>query len=91
MRMHPAKSAHLCALYRLRGAHRDEFEALVAEERVKLGLPAERLRRAATAKCGTRSGYNRHRLNGESACQACKDAASAYERTRRAAKRGDAA
>lgn len=33
-----------------------------------------------TAKCGTRSGYMRHRRSGEVACDDCKAAASAYSR-----------
>jgi hypothetical protein len=31
------------------------------------------------AKCGTRSGYNKHRRNGEDACAACKKANSKYQ------------
>lgn len=41
--------------------------------------------RAATARCGTPSGYNAHRDREERPCQACYDAKSAYDRRRRAA------
>ena len=30
------------------------------------------------AECGTRSGYKRHRANGEEACASCKQAQSDY-------------
>lgn len=38
----------------------------------------------AHAECGTRSGYNRHRLDGEPACADCKHALAIYFRRYRA-------
>ena len=88
MKAHPVHLAKARALYRLRDTHRDEFDALYREERAKLGLGAEP---RGPAKCGTRSGYNRHRRNGEDACRACKDAEAAARRAYKAARDGDAA
>jgi len=34
------------------------------------------------AKCGTRSGYNKHRKNGEEACELCKTAHAKYKKAR---------
>lgn len=36
--------------------------------------------KALRARCGTRSGYNRHRLDGEPACDECKRAVAAWHR-----------
>lgn len=36
--------------------------------------------------CGTHGAYWRHRVNGEDACQPCKDAANAYNQARLRAK-----
>lgn len=40
-------------------------------------------RKAATAQCGTDSGYGAHRNRGEDACDACKAAHSSAEMARR--------
>lgn len=37
------------------------------------------------ARCGTPSGWNRHRRNGERPCERCVDAKAAYDRRWRAA------
>ena len=37
--------------------------------------------------CGTVPGYNRHNINGEAPCRACRDAKNAAQNARRAAKR----
>lgn len=86
----PAQAAYNLALARLRDIHRDEFDALYREERAKLGLPPDR-RDGPVAECGTRSGYSRHRRNGEDACRACKDANAARSRGHKAVKEGAAA
>lgn len=38
--------------------------------------------KAQVAKCGTVTGYKRHRANGEAACKSCREANAAYERDR---------
>ena len=38
------------------------------------------------ARCGTRTGYNRHRMQGTLTCQPCRDANAAYSRKRKEAR-----
>lgn len=40
-------------------------------------------------ECGSHAGYERHRRNGEPACDACKAAHSKYVIARRQARRAD--
>lgn len=48
-------------------------------QRKQLG---RRRKTQAVALCGTPSGYDRHRRNGETACRPCKDANAEAERRR---------
>lgn len=50
-------------------------------QRIAAGRP-EIIRRQSVAKCGTDSGYHRHRRLGEPTCVPCRDAHSAVERRR---------
>ena len=45
-------------------------------EKVQMIKEGKRIPRKV-AQCGTRSGYKRHRDNGEPTCQPCKDAQKA--------------
>lgn len=65
-------------LTRLALMHQDEYADLLAYERTIEGLnPAPDV--SQPAKCGTRSGYNRHKKNDEDACERCQEAARAYQ------------
>lgn len=46
-------------------------------------VPPPKTKRARVAKCGTVSGYVKHKRNGEMACPACADASRDYQRKRR--------
>jgi WhiB family redox-sensing transcriptional regulator len=52
--------------------------------RKKRGNVSRMARVKNPAKCGSTSGYNRHRLNGEEPCQSCLEARRAYESERKA-------
>lgn len=59
--------------------------------RIQSGLSARGPRPGyRTAECGTVSGYQAHRRNGEVACRACLEAANAYKRDYKARLRASA-
>lgn len=60
--------------------------ACEAEESIPIDKPHGR----TPAKCGTESGYRRHRDNGEDACRDCKQAVAAAAKRRKAAKKARA-
>lgn len=76
--------------------HRERV-ALRREQRIEQGLPANgpMPSQRSVAKCGTVSGYNRHRREGEETCELCRAAhnlaSSERVRRHREAKRQEAA
>lgn len=70
---------------RLQRKYPGVFARYFAEECELLGIaPPER----KVASCGTRSGYNRHRCNGEDPCDPCREAENRYQRERQRRRRG---
>ena len=49
-------------------------EEEIKEPKSKRARPNNNLTNRPIAECGTRSGYKRHRANGEEACALCKSA-----------------
>ena len=81
------------ALERQEARHQAALERIAAEDadrnrraqEMMEQTKAEQMRRRA--QCGTRSGYNRHKREGENPCEACLEAKRAEERERGARKR----
>lgn len=67
------------------GARFGMWGGMTPAQRAGLHAPAAR-RGRRPARCGTPSGYRRHRARGEETCQACRDAWAAYMRQRDAEK-----
>lgn len=75
--------ARQAAYRKLVAMHRDEFADLLASERIRIGLPGDTFNPRSPlqgAKCGTRSGYSRHRRSGERACERCRAVEAEYQR-----------
>lgn len=73
------------AYRKLAAMHRDEFADLLASERIRLGFPGDTTNTRSPlqrARCGTRSGYNRHLRRGEAGCEPCQEAMREYARRR---------